>query len=179
MANKNAELFRTSDLSLGELSRVFPDEKYRKVVEYWFASYRDSATLAANTVDISVELDRLDARVGALETAVNNLTARVTTAENNIMANAANIALMQVNLTALTARMTSAEANIITNAAAIAANTTATTDGRFAPQFGFGSPETVVVSNENRTYYDTTAPAAPILYINPISGVNTGWVQSA
>lgn len=47
----------------------------------------------------------------------------------------------------------------------------------FTPQFGTGSPEGLVTSNFNRTYYDTTlSPVSVTLYVNQNVGVNTGWV---
>lgn len=47
----------------------------------------------------------------------------------------------------------------------------------FTPQFGTGSPEGVVTSNFNRTYYDTTlSPVSVTLYVNQNIGVSTGWV---
>ena len=49
--------------------------------------------------------------------------------------------------------------------------------GEYEPQFGVGSPEGVVTSNSNRTYYDTTlAPASVIMYINQTVGSDTGWI---
>ena len=50
-------------------------------------------------------------------------------------------------------------------------------NGEYEPQFGVGSPEGVVTSNSNRTYYDTTlAPASVIMYVNQTVGVNTDWI---
>ena len=50
-------------------------------------------------------------------------------------------------------------------------------NGEYEPQFGTGSPEGVVTSNSNRTYYDTTlAPASVIMYTNQTVGVKTGWI---
>lgn len=75
-------------------------------------------------------------------------------------------------------------ADIATNAAAIAQNAldiaqnasdiADINDGRYSPQFGIGSPEGVVTSNRNQTYFDT---AVPSMWVNPTIGVNTGWVQ--
>lgn len=48
--------------------------------------------------------------------------------------------------------------------------------GEFSPQFGTGSPEGVVTSNKNRTYFDTSGAQA-IMYINENAGVNTGWQE--
>ena len=49
--------------------------------------------------------------------------------------------------------------------------------GEYEPQFGVGSPEGVVTSNSNRTYYDTTlAPASVTMYVNLTVGVNTNWI---
>ena len=50
-------------------------------------------------------------------------------------------------------------------------------NGEYEPQFGVGSLEGVVISNTNRTYYDTTlAPASVIMYVNQTVGVNTDWI---
>ena len=47
----------------------------------------------------------------------------------------------------------------------------------FTPQFGTGSPESVVTSNYNRTYFDTTnSPTSVTMYVNETVGVDTGWV---
>lgn len=52
----------------------------------------------------------------------------------------------------------------------------AVNNGAFEPQFGSGSPEGVVTSNENRTYFDMSGATA-IMYVNENIGVNTGWKQ--
>ena len=44
------------------------------------------------------------------------------------------------------------------------------------PQFGNGSPEGVITSNLNRTYFDTSGVNA-IMYINEIIGSDTGWQE--
>lgn len=49
-------------------------------------------------------------------------------------------------------------------------------DGLLEPKFGGGSPEGVVTSNENRTYFDMSGANA-IMYVNENIGVNTGWKQ--
>lgn len=50
----------------------------------------------------------------------------------------------------------------------------------FTPQFGTGSPEGVVISNYNRTYYDDTLlPASYTQWVNPAAGAITGWVVVA
>ena len=50
-------------------------------------------------------------------------------------------------------------------------------NGDYEPQFGTGSPEGVVTSNFNRTYYDTTlSPVSVTMWTNQVTGVDTGWV---
>lgn len=52
------------------------------------------------------------------------------------------------------------------------------TNSTFTPQFGTGSPNSVVTSNYNRTYFDTTlSPVSVTMFVNENVGVNTGWVQ--
>jgi hypothetical protein len=46
----------------------------------------------------------------------------------------------------------------------------------FTPQFGSGSPESVITANYNRTYYDTSGLNA-VQYINETVGASTGWQQ--
>ena len=53
-------------------------------------------------------------------------------------------------------------------------NTDNTAD--FLPQFGSGSPESVVTANLNGTYYDTDGVNA-VQYINETAGNNTGWQE--
>ncbi len=45
-----------------------------------------------------------------------------------------------------------------------------------SPQFGIGSPEGVVTSNINRTYFDTSGVNAT-MYINENIGTDTGWQE--
>ena len=49
-------------------------------------------------------------------------------------------------------------------------------NGEFSPKFGNGSPEGVVVSNSNRTYFDMSNDKA-IMYVNVNAGVDTGWKE--
>ena len=58
----------------------------------------------------------------------------------------------------------------------ILAIVSAVNNGAFEPQFGDESPEGVVISNENRTYFDMSGANA-IMYVNENIGVNTGWKQ--
>lgn len=58
----------------------------------------------------------------------------------------------------------------------ILAIVSAVNNGAFEPKFGSGSPEGVVTSNENRTYFDMSGEQA-IMYVNENIGVNTGWKQ--
>lgn len=44
----------------------------------------------------------------------------------------------------------------------------------YKPQFGTGSPEGAVTSNNSQLYFDTSVSPV-ILYVNPTVGVNTGW----
>lgn len=46
----------------------------------------------------------------------------------------------------------------------------------FTPQFGSGSPESVVTANFNRTYFDTSGLNA-VQYINETVGESTGWKE--
>lgn len=51
------------------------------------------------------------------------------------------------------------------------------TNSTFTPQFGTGSPEGIVTSNYNRTYYDNTlSPASATMYVNETVGSKIGWV---
>lgn len=49
-------------------------------------------------------------------------------------------------------------------------------DNQLSPQFGSGSPEGVVTSNINRTYFDTDGVNAT-MYINENIGADTGWKE--
>lgn len=52
----------------------------------------------------------------------------------------------------------------------------AVNNGEFSPKFGSGSPEGIVTSNSNLTYFDMSGATA-IMYVNETIGVNTGWKQ--
>ena len=49
-------------------------------------------------------------------------------------------------------------------------------NNELSPQFGSGSPEGVVTSNLNKTYFDTSGADA-VMYINESTNTNTGWQQ--
>jgi len=49
-------------------------------------------------------------------------------------------------------------------------------NNELSPQFGSGSPEGVVASNLNKTYFDTSGTDA-VMYINESTNSKTGWQQ--
>lgn len=143
-----------------------------------------SPLLQSDYISIGKDNEQLFDNDEALAVGVNQNEINIATNAANIATNAANIATNTANISLNTlaiatnaADIATNTADIATNSADIATNTAAITDindGRYSPQFGAGSPEGVVTSNRNQTYFDLSVPE---MWVNPAIGVNTGWVQ--
>lgn len=136
-----------------------------------------SPLLQSDYISIGQDNEQLFDNDEALAVGVNQNEINISVNAANIATNTASIATNTTAIAANATNIATNTTNIATNATNIAANTTAITDindGRYSPQFGAGSPEGVVTSNRNQTYFDLSVPE---MWVNPAIGANTGWVQ--
>lgn len=128
-------------------------------------------------ISIGQNNDALFANDVELQRQVTENAAAIAVNAANIATNAANIAQNASDIAQNVLDIAQNASDIAQNALNIQANTDAIAeinDGRYSPQFGTGSPEGVVTSNNNQTYFDLSVPE---MWVNPTIGVNTGWVQ--
>jgi len=136
----------------------------------YISGYQDIDGLFSNDV-------ALDARLTIVEGEIVGIKVRLDSVEILATSNKGRLDLLEP-------RVADNEQDILDNATQIGLNATAISDnassitdindGRYSPQFGSGSPESVVTSNRNQQYFDTSGPS---MWVNATIGVNTGWVQ--